>query len=218
MTRRSEGFTLIEALVTLSISLVIFTAAMALLGVAFRSSYGVVERTDAMQRGRIALDQITRELRSQVCNVDGTLPIAGGATGTSVTFYADLSDGSVAPKRHTLTLDTAGNRITDAVDAGTPRVLLDRAYQAPATPFLSYWAYPDGQTGQRNPSLQLPVPLSTTDAGRVARIDVGFLVQPQGTRATDHGTTLQDRVAVRLADPNDDLGDDSTSQTPGPEC
>lgn len=215
--RRNEGFTLIEVLITVTISLVIFTAAMALLGVAFRSSYGVVQRTDAMQRGRLVLDQVTRELRSQVC-IGASLPIQANATSTSITFYADLSDGSVAPKRHTLTLDTANHRITDAVDGGTPRLLLERAYEAPGIPFLTYWAYPVGQVGVRRPSEQLPVPLSAANAARVARIDIGYLVQPLGTNATDRGTTLQDRVAVRLAEPNDALGDDSAPQTPNPSC
>lgn len=213
--RRSDGFTLIEVLVTVSLSLIVFSAAMALLVVAFHSSYGTVQRTDAMQRGRLALDQVTRELRSQVCS-NTTQPITSG-TGTSVTFYADLSDGSVAPQLHTLTLDTSRHRIVDTV-GGVDRVLLDHAYSAPdGSNFLTYYAYPPDQTGVRTPNQVLNVPLSAADRQRVTRMDVSYLAAPEGARGTEHATTLRDSVAVRIADPNDDAGEDSTA-APLPTC
>jgi hypothetical protein len=92
--------------------------------VTIRRTSEISSRVDGVQRGRVAMDLMTRQLRSQVC-LGPSAPasrsvIAGSAT--SVTFYAELGDPSnlgasagpnatPTPRRvekRSLTLETAG--------------------------------------------------------------------------------------------------------------
>lgn len=206
--RRSDGFTLVEVMLAAAIGLIVFTGALALMGTAFRDTHGVIARTDAMQRGRLALDEITQELRSQVCPDPSTPAVAGG-DDSSVTFYADLSDGSRPPVEHVLALDPASMTIVDRSGPGAARVVLDAVDDAPGTPFLRYYAFTTAGT-PRTATLPLPTPLSAADAARVARIDIAFRARPQGERTAEHATVLTDEVLSRNADPE--------QADPGPVC
>lgn len=217
--RRSDGFTLIEVLVAASVGMIVFLAALALLGISFDSSYGVVQRTEAMQRGRLALDRITRELRSQVCPTAVTpSAITAGATDKSVTLYVDLTDGSdpTSAVKHTLTFAPDADsrhrdryRVVDTV-GGRQRVLLDQVYPVKDdggddVSFLRYWGYPsDDPEEPTNPLGLRPSGLTSVEAQQVARIDVAFQVQPEDTTPTDRGITLSDQVTVRGSNPDDD--------------
>jgi prepilin-type N-terminal cleavage/methylation domain-containing protein len=67
-----RGFTLVEMLVAMSIGVVILLAAFTLLDRSFTTSAQIADRQEGLQRGRQAMELITRQLRSQVC---------GGAAG-----------------------------------------------------------------------------------------------------------------------------------------
>jgi type II secretory pathway pseudopilin PulG len=218
--RREEGFTIVELLVALVVSFIVFTGALAVMSVLFNQSYGVVQRTDAMQRGRVELDQMTRLLRAQVCGnaVTRVVPDANASTDTQITFFADLSAGVNPPSEHVLKLNTATHQITDTAYAGsgtvangytfsstgTTRILAEAAYAAPNTPFLEYHAFPTPLTRPYEPTAVLPVPLTTATARRVAAIQITFLSQPTRVNRIDQGTVLQDQVTVRAADPSAD--------------
>ena len=103
--REESGMTLTEVLVSLSIGMVVSLAAFGLVSTTMTQSGEAAARIDAVQRGRSAMDIVTRQLRSQACvkstTLPGSLPRAI-ETGTpdSVTFYADMRDTSnqaVAP-------------------------------------------------------------------------------------------------------------------------
>jgi prepilin-type N-terminal cleavage/methylation domain-containing protein len=217
--RREEGFTIIELLVALAISLIVFSGAMAVMGTMFTQSSGVVSRTDAMQRGRVVMDTITRLLRAQVCGDQVTRVVPDVTTANSITFFADLSAGTNAPDKHTLYLDTTAHQIVDNVYAGsgsaangysfaaTPakHVLAEAAYASPdGTPFLSYSAYPLPLAKPFIPTAPLTPPIDLAEARRVASIQITFLTQPTHNNRVDQGTVLQDKVAVRAADPSQD--------------
>jgi hypothetical protein len=61
---RDEGFTFIEALLALSLSLVVFTATMTLVIVVLHSVQGNNARNDAQDRARLGIDLIARQLRN----------------------------------------------------------------------------------------------------------------------------------------------------------
>jgi len=65
--RQEEGFTVMEVLIATLVGFVVLAAAMGLLESTVRLNTGVMGKTDAMQRGRLAMDKITQQLRSQVC-------------------------------------------------------------------------------------------------------------------------------------------------------
>jgi Tfp pilus assembly protein PilV len=98
--REQDGMTLPEVLVAVTIAMIISLAAFALVDTAMRRMGDITARVDATQRGRAAMDFVTRQLRSQVC-VQATAPSMTddrafyAVTPTSVTFFSDLSDESI---------------------------------------------------------------------------------------------------------------------------
>jgi prepilin-type N-terminal cleavage/methylation domain-containing protein len=225
-----RGMTLVEMMIAMVIAMILSLAAFALIDFTMRRAGEVAGRVDADQRGRVALDQITRQLRSQVCQASGTLPMVATATNPSdandASFYVDLtndSDPTVAPQLHTLAYQGAPNyRIVETdwtatapsnprvnpTYSGTPmtRVLLTDVLPIGTTPVFSYYdALGNALTGT----------LSAATAGKVARIDVAFRATPSGAAKTGNAdprgsVDFQDRVTVRLVDPNAD--------TPHPQC
>ena len=93
-----RGMTLPEVLVTMVIALVLSLATFALVDVTIRRTGEISQRVDGVQRGRVAMDLMTRQLRSQVClgpNAPSSRSIVAG-TATSVTFYVEMGDPSTA--------------------------------------------------------------------------------------------------------------------------
>jgi prepilin-type N-terminal cleavage/methylation domain-containing protein len=224
-----RGFTLVELLTAISIGMIVLMAAFMVLDRTISASGQIADRSEALQRGRQAMSTITRELRSAVC-VGNTFPIIAG-TDTSVTFYADLTDGtSVANpiKQRQLSWASATNTITETVtpSAGTypsltftgtavstplltnVQQILDPPSNTPRAMFR-YYGY---QTGTTNGTLvQLTTPLSSTDLGRVALVKVGFRSFAARPISNDkNSTVLEDDVYTRTAVPTELQG--------APEC
>ena len=65
--RAEDGFTLPELLVTMAIALIVSLATFSLIEVVMKRSGDIGARVETTQRGRTAMDLITRQLRSQVC-------------------------------------------------------------------------------------------------------------------------------------------------------
>ena len=217
---REDGFTLVELLASMAIGLVVIAAAFALLDASMRTTMRTQERVDTVQRGRASMDVMTRQLRSQVCL--GKIASLVEAKPDSVTFYADLTDGSTGkpPQRRTLTF--AGGRITQKVEDGTgmpPATqwltapvstrLLDDSAPDPALaaaadgtrPIFRYYAF------TRDPIPQMIGPLTTPVAASVlpsiVKISISFGVRRTGAPATDAPrTVMHDDVYIRSADPN----------------
>jgi prepilin-type N-terminal cleavage/methylation domain-containing protein len=99
--REERGMTLPELLIAMVIGMIVATAAFGLIEFTMKRAGDTGARVEATQRGRAALDFITRQLRSQVCTLATPNP-AGmnddraiyAATPTSVTFFSDLGDES----------------------------------------------------------------------------------------------------------------------------
>jgi hypothetical protein len=222
---REAGFALTELLVAMSVGLVVLLAAFLLLDRAHSASNEISDRQDAVQRGRRAMEYLTRQVRSQVCLGNTTEPITNG-TPDQVTFYADLSDGSKNVERRDIIYDSATKTIREQVFPGigaypdlsfstTPtesRVLLSKVARisSPATPFLRYFAYdPSGGPGALR---ELPTPLSASDAPLVVMVKIAFVALPDraGSAREGDASSFQNDVYVRLANP--------TVPTEGPRC
>ncbi len=248
MTRlRSEaGFTVIEVMVAATVGLVLVGAIMGLLDSSLRLHSGVVSKTDAMQRGRVAMDSITQQLRSQVC-LDGTTfddsvaisAVTTASTASSVTFYSDFTSTGANPVKRTLAYDPAKQAITVNTYATTVNPPLPTDYPGTPTstnlvlenvrlqqksgvdvPFLRYYAY-KLVNGRPRAEEELVLPLDQTEADRVARVDVAFLSLP--TRSSDRkkGVNLSDQVMARHSDPNAFIYDKFTNTyvpAPDPYC
>ena len=112
--RRPDGFTLVEMLVATMVLSVVVVCAVTMIQVVMRQGRGVIERTDSAQRGRLVLDQITREIRSQVCLNETTKGLIA-ASPTELTFYADLGDGVQLPRKRVVRYEAATQRIVELV-------------------------------------------------------------------------------------------------------
>jgi prepilin-type N-terminal cleavage/methylation domain-containing protein len=127
MLSREDGFTLPELLVTLSIAMIVTLATFGLVEVVMHRSGEIASRVETTQRARTGMDQITRQLRSQVCAWRNDVAPAWAsarsvesATPTSVVFFSDLSDetAGAAAERHEISVD--GDAIVERVTPGRP--------------------------------------------------------------------------------------------------
>ena len=106
--RHESGVTLVELMVAMMIGTMTILAVYGVLDTSIKQSTQIAGRVNATQRGRIAMDTITRQLRSQVC-YSSTVPALVSGTDTAVKFHVDLTDGSEADRaaRDRLQLDRA---------------------------------------------------------------------------------------------------------------
>jgi prepilin-type N-terminal cleavage/methylation domain-containing protein len=227
--RDARGMTLVEMMIAMVVAVIISLGAFALIDFSMRRSADIAGRVDADQRGRVAMDLITRQLRSQVCQPSGTPPMVNSATNptdaTHASFFVDLtndSDPTVAPQLHTLTYDAAKLQIVESdwtatvpsdpsVDptySGSPttRVLLTDVRPIPGVPMFSYFAF--GSTAP------MAVPVAATNLGDISSIAVNLRVTPSRAPATvadpSGSIDFKNQVTVRLVDPNAD--------DPHPQC
>lgn len=218
--RDERGFTLIELLVTCAIAVGLLLATFTVFDSALRAQVRVADRTDAVQRGRTAMEQLVQQLRSQVCLGAG-MPAIEYGDATTVRFYADLAQTNFVPQRRELQF--AGGTVTERVYAGrlgtdpkgppyvfatTPMRVRDvtdhlarRSEGGVTIPYLTYYAF-NGDDPVR-PSTELAVPLSDADRARVVQIRVSYLALPSRGAAPERGEPFSTNVYVRTADPLD---------------
>lgn len=210
--RTQGGFTVVEMLVAMTVLGIVAVGAMTMIEVVMRQGRGVVDRTDAAQRGRLVLDQMTRQIRSQVC-LNATTKGLVAANADSLTFYADLSAGGNTPRKRMLEYQPSARRIVERVyqpDGTTPasqRVLLQNVVrEKPSTPVFSYFAYPQnpaaGTAVEPSEALTGAPALSAAQVERIAVVGVSFSVRPHGAGGDAFNTVLTDQVVLRNADPN----------------
>jgi Tfp pilus assembly protein PilW len=221
--RSQAGVTLVELLAAISISMITVLAVLAVLDTSVKQSNAVAGRVNATQRARLAMDAITRQLRSQIC-INATTPAVVSGTDDSVTFHADLSDGAQTVEQRELVFNPTAMTITERTWAGvvTPsgltwptmtrsRQVLEEVTRRPAPDAAIFRYYAYSTASPPRPTLLLPTPLSAVDRARVAKVDVGFTTLPPHARPSPAASvTLQNEVYVRVADPND--------QAPTPTC
>ncbi|MDX6649453.1 MAG: hypothetical protein QOJ97_1404 [Solirubrobacteraceae bacterium] len=218
--REQDGMTIVELLVGMIIGVILLLAAFAILDRAYSANREAAERSEASQRGRLAMENVVRTLRSQVCiGASRASLTAGNANG--LTLLVDLSGGSSPPERRSITYTPSTRSLDEAVYPGsgtfpnytfpasptTTRTLLINAGQADTTPVFSYYAM--DPTSGRGANVALPVPLSTADLSRTARIAVAFTARPERATVDANSTTLHDDVYVRSADPLNPTGGQS---------
>jgi prepilin-type N-terminal cleavage/methylation domain-containing protein len=92
--RGQDGMSLPELMVTLVIVSIVSLATFSLIDVTMRRSGEITARVDTVQRGRTAMEAMTRQLRSQICLGFSPARAVTAATDSSVTFYAYMGDPS----------------------------------------------------------------------------------------------------------------------------
>jgi prepilin-type N-terminal cleavage/methylation domain-containing protein len=225
--RRDEsGFTLVEMLVAIVVGTIVTLAAFSMLDRSVVLTGKTTKRVDSTQRGRYAMDTITRHLTSQVCPstsaVSGgtPLPIESGDQYT-VTFWAFFGTRVFTPRRYTIAWNANSQSITETVDSGANTAvvrqgtLLTNARLPNNTPLFSYYGYPAGGSAPTQRLGDSNGTLSGTDRGQVARVDVGFTAAPTNVNSAStppESTPYTGRVYVRVSEP------DNLAGPKGPQC
>jgi hypothetical protein len=207
-----------ELLVAMTIGLGVIFAALLVLDNATSLSKRTYQRVDATQRGRLALDLMMRELRSQVC-LSSTAPALVSATDTAVRYYVNLGGPDAVPERHELSLTSGDIVLTRWTATGTApnytwnaagsRTLLENVQAQAGVPVFRYYAWGSGDP--LLPDALLATPLSAANLGRPVKIAVAFRALPaRDLKSTQGASDMQDSVFVRSSD--------STNPVGGPRC
>ena len=220
-TLRSDerGMTLIELLVASVLSVIVLGAAFQILIVGMKNTQRIQSGVDTVARGRLAMENITRELRTQIClpTTTGPQPAILSADSNSVNFYADLGDENLTPDLRTIVF-TNGSVIektyantgttTSPAFSGYPttpartRVLASNVTPVGSTPYLRYYSF--STSDPIAPSVLLGVPLDDTTRARVVQINVTFTVNPTGPNANPRSSAVMDnQVFVRTSSASD---------------
>ena len=239
--RSEAGFTIVELLVGMIIGTVVLIASLTVLDGAIGVTSKVNARVDAAQRGRNAMDQIVRDLRSSVCVGRLTNATTGATTtddsilagsATSVDFYTDLGDGTKKadgtdnspPTRRTLVFDPTAKTIVEKIYVPTGK---RGAYTFPATPTTTRTLATDviqqdtstpvfqffayDTQTPPTPSVLLPVPLTTANEQRTVKITITF----RAVRTAGDSNTA---VAATFQDDVFRRLVDPNDSDPAPEC
>ena len=219
--RRDDGHTLPELLTSLTMATVIMLATFALLDHVMKRTAETQARVEATQKGRMAMDTMTRAIRSQVC-LSATAPSMVAASDTSLTYYTDMSDPTAAvampPQRHVVTYNPATRRITQDIYPGTgmppatifpatpaqTKQLAENVAPEGSTPIFRFYAY--NTLTPPTAALALPGTVAAADLGRIARISIHYVARAgsgTGPAASRAAVTFTDDVYLRAADPND---------------
>ena len=219
LRRDERGFTLPELLVAMPIGIIVLLATFFTLDSSIVLTGKVTDRVDRTQRARVAMEDITRKLRSQVCPNVGQ-PALISADDYSVKFYSFLGTRPFVPDIREISWDTNTNSIIEKKWAGSGTAPATTWAGSPTTRTLLSDVKPtfvSGQSGARGAVFKyylggsatpLSTPLSSTDAAATSQIALAFMTYAQSTKFSGPGETMQSDVFVRTADPN------STSSTP----
>jgi prepilin-type N-terminal cleavage/methylation domain-containing protein len=224
--RSEDGFTLMELIVSMAIGSIVLIALFTFVDVGVRANARIEDRADSSQRGRLAMEEMVRQLRSNLCQSTGNGPVLGG-DDTSVTFYGQLLDttGTVAPKKYRYSYDAATKRLLEDTwtmsagstwpsnvtgwDGPTTRTLATNLVPATGRPVFSFYAYKaDGTIDPYGnpPGTPGDPPLTTTplDTNKVSMVRIAFVAGPGHTKPTGASakSAFDETVQMRLIDPN----------------
>ena len=206
------GFTITELLVATLVGTVILLATFTMLDSSVILTGKVTDRVDRTSRARTAMEQITRELRSQVCPSPGVPALIDGQS-YSIKFYSFTGSGAFVPDIRQIAWDTNTNTITDKLYQGsgtspyttwpasptrTTTVLSDVKPPPANAPIFGYYAL--------GAASSFTAPLAATDLANTSKVTINFLTYAQSKNLTGTAITLQNEVLSRTADPNNANG------------
>jgi prepilin-type N-terminal cleavage/methylation domain-containing protein len=211
-----RGFTLAEVLVASVLGVIVLGAAFTVMEVAFRGTARIEQRVDIAQRGRLAMETITKQLRSQVCLGPGS-PALTQADGTSMTFYADIGDEQFKPEKRRLIYSSGAiseevypwvsGTLPNAIFSATAtrkRTLITGVAPNGSTKVFRYFAFTTTDPVRPTQELGATAPLTAQELSRAVEIDISFLAQPLKGDPNDRvRTVFVNKVVARTSDAGD---------------
>jgi len=220
-----RGFTLVELLVAMAMSVVVILGASAIIISTLDASQQVTQRTTALGEARTGVETLLAQLNSG-CLVDNVSPVlAGTTTGISPAVSSDASDlvfvsgtgdsATPTPTEHVVKvsngalIDSAYSYTGNAASVSTPsawtfatspsQVLnLAEHVTTGSGAMFSYYAYSNYQNGTdslENASA-MTVPLTSTTAPTVAEVGLDIRFAPAGSHYNASTTSEIDDAAV----------------------
>jgi prepilin-type N-terminal cleavage/methylation domain-containing protein len=216
--RDESGFTLVELLVAMTIGTVVLFASFMLVDASTPLAQKTQDRVDAAQRGRLAMEIVGAELRSQVCMPGAVPPILPNVSdGGNAWFYGNNQDQNSLPQRHHIYLQ--GNALLEDTWQGTgtqanvtfpanppprTRTLLSPVALVPGEKLFRYSAFDKNLPAAVNQPVGTPV--SVADSRNIVQVNISFVARPTGAKAaTIRDSTFQQAVFFRTADPTDPM-------------
>ncbi|HSR93297.1 MAG TPA: prepilin-type N-terminal cleavage/methylation domain-containing protein [Solirubrobacterales bacterium] len=215
-----RGFTLVELLIGMMVSMVVLAAIMAMVQVATGDQNRVSQHVIANQRGRPVIDRIIDRIHS-ACVSPGLAPVRAGSEENSMILYSK-SGSTVSPVPNTYVIALASGKLTETVATGSgtepsnwtfgtpssPVQLLDGVGTAQvgeppaAVPLFRYYAYEGGHVA----TSPLPTPLSAENAAKTVQVNIAFKVAPSAASASVAGAavTLTDSATLRIEPASED--------------
>lgn len=220
LMRDERGYTLIELMVGMMVSLVVLTAILAMVQVATGNQDRVSEHVYANQRGRPVMTRIVDLLHS-ACVSPGLAPVRPNSTESSLILWSKAGSAvSPVPNQYVLTFSAGG--LSETVSLGTggeppnwtfgtassPRMLVDGISTAKVgeplagVPVFRYFAYEGGQVA----TTPLATPLSAENAAKVVQVDIAFTVAQRAGPVSDPSAlvTLTDSATLRIEPASED--------------
>ncbi|MBJ7329048.1 MAG: prepilin-type N-terminal cleavage/methylation domain-containing protein [Solirubrobacteraceae bacterium] len=226
-----RGFTLPEVLIAASVGSVIIGAVLILVQYAVKTQVDTTSRMDATQKGRAAINELSRSMRSQTC-AGATVFLS--ASATSVQFIssvgaANTTDQALQRKTITWVPDASGGtgKITETTDpmsswttnpAGNPtfvgtygtgstRTVAQDVKLVDNTSFLRYFTF---QGSPATPTRELTpatagANLADADLARIVRIDFAFKSTNAMSRSNPD-LIFTNSAVNRTADPDSTQG------------
>jgi hypothetical protein len=226
MIRDETGQTLVELMMATVIGLIVVFAAFLMLETSLKQNTNITQREEASQKGRIAMEQIGRELRSQVCIGASKPAINAGSDDKTVTFTNDLSGNQNPPTKRTITYvpapsgpaGTPGKIVETLVPGdvfppntkfngvGTTTTLLSNVLPITGVPIFQYYQFDTTTGGIGLFPTPLAIPLTTQRAAQAVDVKISFRVFGSGNVNANVNqrlaSTFQNDVYTRVADPS----------------
>ncbi len=218
--RSESGFSLVELVVAMSIGIVVLLVAFTVIDKGFQVQKETMDREDASQAGRLAMDHMIRGLRSQVAVCPAKSAITA-ASANSLTYTVDTSGGT-SPKLRVITFNPTAKTLTESIYSATTttspftfsatptstRTLLPNVVNDGSAPFFTYYKDNGAGTGANTAF----TPTTADDLAATAMVGIAFANRPNAKTALDNtrATTYNDSVFIRNADP--------LKREPNPAC
>jgi prepilin-type N-terminal cleavage/methylation domain-containing protein len=216
MSRRERlsedrGFTLVEVLVAMVAGTVILMALFMVLDLSVRQSARSIDRVDASQRGRTAMEQLVQQLHSS-CVAATVAPVLAGSDASNLKFLSQFGSAAVlTPNMHVVSLTSGSlvDTVYPATGGSAPTWTFSATPSATKTftgnvsqavlggvtqPVFQYYSYVGGQLS----TTPLPTPLSATDAADAVEVTIDFAVTPSdNSTEADRTINTTDSVVLR---------------------
>jgi Tfp pilus assembly protein PilW len=194
--RDQHGSTMVELLVSISATLIVFTAVITLTTAVLHHQDRINRRVDATSRARPVMTRIVQELHS-ACVTSHIVPVRAPSSGTSISFLSKSGSGvGLTPDLHKISL--SGTTLTETVtpatpgsippswdfsgSASSPRTLLTNV-AAPGGVMFRYYDFVTGTGALNTTPLATPL-VDTTTAPRAAYVTVSFTSSPRAGVST----------------------------------